>query len=104
MNIGGQRCRDVRGGQLVALTGLPLGKYPRNAALSIVISNPVTGQVLLARQLVRQPADARQGQLPVSKWQAAGIKKIAVTITCHPKRSHFFTDKLLLNLRAPAAP
>jgi hypothetical protein len=82
---------------------LPLRKYPRNARLSVVVTNPGTGQVLLARQLVYQPNDRRQTELPVRKWQAAGLKKIAVEITCHPPRGAFFTDKLLLALPAPAA-
>ncbi|MCC3151497.1 hypothetical protein Q3A66_02515 [Hymenobacter sp. BT770] len=82
---------------------LPLGKYPRNAKLSVVISNPANGQVLLAQQLVHQPTNNRQGWLPTSKWQDAGIEKIAVEITCHPPRGHFFTDRLLLALPPQAS-
>jgi hypothetical protein len=48
-------------------------------------------------------SDDRQGELPIRKWQEAGIKKIAIAITCHPLRGHFFTDQLLLNLPAPTA-
>ena len=79
---------------------LPLDKYPRNSKLSVIISNPANGQVLLARQLVSQPGDARQGWLPVSRWQDAGLEKIAIEITCHPSRGDFFTDRLLLSLPA----
>ncbi|WP_457069600.1 hypothetical protein [Hymenobacter sp. UYAg731] len=82
---------------------LPLDKYPRNARLSVIITNPANGQVLLSRQLVSKPGDKSQGWLPVSKWQAAGLEKIAVEITCHPPRGDFFTDRLLLKLPAPAA-
>ena len=86
-----------------AVLELPLRKYPNKARLSVVITNPGTGQVLLAKQLVNQPNDRRQAALPVRKWQAAGLEKIAVEITCHPARGAFFTDKLLLALPAPAA-
>ncbi|WP_046244213.1 hypothetical protein [Hymenobacter terrenus] len=82
---------------------LPLRKYPGNARLSVVITNPASGRVLLARQLVNQPANRRQAEVPVRKWQEAGIEKIAVEITCHPPRGHFFTDKLLLALPPQAA-
>lgn len=86
-----------------AVLELPLNKYPTKSNLSVVITNPGTGQVLLSRQLVNQPANRRQGQLPVRKWQEAGIEKIAVAITCHPLRGHFFTDKLLLVLPPQAS-
>ena len=82
---------------------LPLGKYPRNSRLSVIISNPASGRVLLSRQLVGQPGDKRQGWQPVSEWQDAGMEKIAVEITCHPPRGDFFVDRLLLSLPAPAA-
>lgn len=80
-----------------------LASTPRHSRLSIVISNQASGQVLLARQLVCEPSDTRQGWLLVSKWQEAGIEKVAVEITCHPWRSDFFTDRLLLSLLSPAA-
>ncbi|WP_210520684.1 hypothetical protein [Hymenobacter terricola] len=82
---------------------LPLSKYPRNSKLSVVVSNPASGRVLLAQQFTYQPGEAHQGWLPTSKWQDAGIEKIAVEITCHPPRGDFFTDQLLLSLPAPAA-
>ena len=99
-------------GEAVALPGtaskqptveLPLRKYPARAQLSVVITDPASGRVLLARQLVNEPGNQRQSLLPVRKWQDAGLKKIAIEITCHPPRGHFFTDKLLLALPAPAA-
>ena len=80
---------------------LPLNKYPRNARLSVVISNPANGQVLLARQLVSKPGDKSQGWLPVSKWQDAGLEKIEVEINCHPPHGDFFVDRLLLSLPTP---
>lgn len=82
---------------------VPLGKYPRHASLSVVVSDPATGQVLLSRQLICQPGNERQGWLDAQAWQDAGLKKVAVAITCHPLRGHFFTDKLLVILPAPAA-
>ncbi|HEX8506142.1 MAG TPA: hypothetical protein VF630_12305 [Hymenobacter sp.] len=86
-----------------AVVELPLRKYPSNARLSVVITDPANGRVLLARQLVNQTANRRQSQLAVRKWQEAGLEKIAVEITCHPPRGHFFTDKLLLALPPLAA-
>ncbi len=80
---------------------LPLGKYPRRAQLSVIVSDPATGRVLLARQLVNQPDDFQQGWLPVSGWQDLGIQKISVQITGHPLRGRFFTDRLLLSLPSP---
>ncbi|MDQ2794076.1 MAG: hypothetical protein M3Y12_08720 [Bacteroidota bacterium] len=86
-----------------AVVALPLRKYPARARLSVVITDPSSGRVLLARQLINQPADPRQGELPVRRWQEAGLEKIAVEITCHPVRGDFFVDRLLLSLPAPAA-
>ena len=86
-----------------AVLELPLRKYPTKSNLSVVITNPGNGQVLLSRQLVNQPTNRRQGQVPTRKWQEAGIEKIAVEITCHPPRGHFFTDRLLLVLPPLAA-
>ncbi|OGX85859.1 hypothetical protein BEN47_14200 [Hymenobacter lapidarius] len=86
-----------------AVLELPLARYPAKSNLSVVISNPSNGRVLLSRQLINQPANRRQGLVPVRKWQEAGIEKIAVEITCHPLRGHFFTDKLLLVLPPQAS-
>lgn len=81
---------------------LPLARYPRNARLSVVITDPATGRVLLARQLQRDARNPRQGEVWVRKWRAAGLETVAVSITCHPLRGDFFTDKLLWSLLAPA--
>ncbi|WP_201986214.1 hypothetical protein [Hymenobacter rubidus] len=82
---------------------LPLRKYPARARLSVVVTDPASGRVLLAQQLINQPGNLRQGQLPIRRWQEAGLEKISVEITCHPVRGDFFTDRLLLNLPPPAA-
>jgi hypothetical protein len=82
---------------------LPLRKYPLKARLSVVITDPATGRVLLAQQLINQPGNRRQAELSVRRWQNAGLEKIAVEITCHPLRGDFFTDRLLLNLPPPVA-
>ena len=86
-----------------AVVALPLRKYPARARLSVVVTDPASGRVLLAQQLINQPANRHQGELSVRKWQAAGLEKIAVEIICHPVRGDFFTDRLLLSLPAPAA-
>ena len=83
---------------------LPLAKYPRRARLSVVVTDAATGRVLLARQLVNQPKNARQGWLPTAQWQAAGIRNVAVRIICHPRRGHFFTDELLFTVPPAAGP
>lgn len=85
-----------------ATVEVPLRKYPSKARLSIVVTDPRSGRVLLAQQLINEPGNRRQGQLPVRKWQEAGIEKIAVEITCHSLRGDFFTDNLLLALPRPA--
>ena len=82
---------------------LPLRKYPAKAQLSVVVMDPASGRVLLARQLINQPGHSRQGQLPIRKWQEAGLEKISVEITYHPPHGDFFTDRLLMNLPALAA-
>ena len=84
------------------VVALPLQKYPAKARLSVVITDPASGRVLLARQLINQPANRHQGELSIRKWRAAGLEKIAVEIICHPVRGDFFTDRLLLSLTAPA--
>jgi hypothetical protein len=82
---------------------LPLDKYPPKAKLSVVVSNPATGQVLLAKQLISRSGNDQQNWLPTRKWREAGIEKIAVKIICHPLRGPFFTDRLLLDLPPQAA-
>ena len=99
----GQAATMPQPGTKPDVVALPLRKYPARARLSVVVTNPANGRVLLARQLINQPADPRQGQLPIRKWQAAGLEKIAVEIICHPPRGDFFVDRLLLSLPAPAA-
>jgi hypothetical protein len=82
---------------------LPLNKYPRNARLSVVITEPLSGRVLLNLQLINRPSNVQQGWVPVGTWQEAGLQKVAVEITCHPPHGRFFTDRLLLDVPSPAA-
>ncbi|TPG60202.1 hypothetical protein EAH73_21005 [Hymenobacter nivis] len=84
---------------------LPLQNYPRKAELSVLITDPVSGRILLNKQLVNQLNDPRMGWVATGPWAAAGLRKVAVAITCHPVRGRFFTDHLLLNVPPlPAAP
>ena len=85
------------------MVALPLRKYPARARLSVVVTDPTSGRVLLARQLINEPGKPHQGELPVRRWQDAGLQKIAVEITCHPPRGDFFVDQLLMSIPAPAA-
>ncbi|WP_158022867.1 hypothetical protein, partial [Hymenobacter coccineus] len=75
---------------------LPLQNYPRRAALSVLITDPASGRILLNKQLINQPNDPKMGWVDVALWQAAGIKKVEVAITCHPAHARYFTDHLLL--------
>ncbi|AMJ64529.1 hypothetical protein AXW84_03140 [Hymenobacter sp. PAMC 26628] len=80
---------------------LPLQNYPRKAALSVLITDPASGRILLNKQLINQPNDPKAGWVGTELWQAAGIKKVEVAITCHPARGRFFTDHLLLAVPPP---
>jgi hypothetical protein len=83
---------------------VPLQKYPRSASLSVIVSDPTSGRVLLARQLINQPNDPRQGWLPVSQWQDAGIQKIKVEISWKSGRGRpVATDELFVSLPSQAA-
>ena len=96
----------VPGGPPVAdpAAQLSLAEFPRRAALSIVVTEPGSGRVLLARQLVRDPAAPGQGTLPVAGWRAQGIGQVVVVINCQPVRGHKFSRRLLYRLPAPAGP
>ncbi|MGI4883765.1 MAG: hypothetical protein ACRYFR_02270 [Janthinobacterium lividum] len=80
---------------------LPLQNYPRKAALSVLITDPVSGRILLNKQLVNQPNDPKAGWVGTGQWAAAGFRKVAVAIACHPVRGRFFTDHLLLDVPPP---
>jgi len=80
---------------------LPLHEFPRRAALTIVVTEPGSGRVLLARQLQRDPTEARQDELSVAAWQAQGIHRVAVTIVCRPVRGRSSSRKLLVMLPQP---
>ena len=82
---------------------LPLQKYPRRAALSVLVMDAASGRILLNKQLINQPNDPEWGWMSIGRWQEAGIKKVSVEITCHPLRGRFFTDQLLLNVPPAAA-
>ncbi|MFD1469707.1 hypothetical protein ACFQ48_15880 [Hymenobacter caeli] len=83
---------------------LPLGKYPRRASLSVLVTDAVSGRVLLNKQLVNQPNAPKMGWVDISQWQAAGVRKVAVEIVCHPLRGRFSTDRLLFDVPPVAAP
>lgn len=77
---------------------LPLGKYPRRAGLSVLVTDAGSGRILLNKQLINQPNDPKMGWVTTSQWQAAGIRKVAVEIVCHPLHGPFSTDRLLLDV------
>lgn len=81
---------------------LPLRKYPRKAGLSVLVTDAANGRILLNKQLVNQLNGPELGWISIAQWQAAGIRKVAVGITCHPPHGQFFTDHLLLDVPLPA--
>ncbi len=80
---------------------LPLNEFPRRAALTIVVTEPGSGRVLLARQLQRDPAQPQQDELPVAAWQAQGIRQVAVAIGWQPKNGRKSSRQFRLTLPAP---
>ena len=62
---------------------LPLARYPRGAQLNVVISDPQTGRVLRRLPLT---AAAGTGRLYAQPWHDAGLRQVAVVITCYPPR------------------
>jgi len=81
-----------------AFLTLPLERYPRRAQLAIVVSNPETGQVL--RRLPLAVTTPGQGRLYAQPWLDAGLRQVAVAITCYPPRGTAYTEHLLLPLVA----
>ena len=81
-----------------AFLTLPLARYPRRAQLAIIISNPETGQVL--RRLPLAVTTPGQGRLYAQPWLDAGLRQVAVAITCYPPRGAVYTEHLLLPLVA----
>ncbi|MEJ7659268.1 MAG: hypothetical protein WKG07_06380 [Hymenobacter sp.] len=81
-----------------AFVELPLARYARGAQLSVMVSNPQTGQVLRRLPLAARPG---AGRLYAQPWHDAGLRQVAVAITCYPPRGAPHTDRLLLPLTGP---
>ena len=73
---------------------LPVARYPRGAQLAVVVSDPLTGRTL--RRLPAAPAGA--GRLYAQPWFDAGLRRVAVDVTCYPPRGASYTEHLLLPL------
>jgi hypothetical protein len=86
-----------------AFLTLPLERYPSRAELVVVISNPETGQVLRRLPLTLTTARAApgQGRLYAQPWLDAGLRQVAVAITCYPPGRPAYTEQLLLPLVSP---
>jgi hypothetical protein len=81
---------------------LPLARYPPNAQLTVVISDPATGKILRKLPLLNRPQQPSQGRLYAQEWLAAGLKAVAVAITCYPSAGGTpYTDQLQISLLAP---
>ena len=92
------KLRPIRPGMVAAgsvFLTLPLGRYPRGAQLTIVVSDPRTGR--------RLPLAASAGisRLYAQPWFDEGLRQVAVAITCYPPRGTPYTERSLLPLAAP---
>ncbi|MDO7885283.1 hypothetical protein [Hymenobacter cheonanensis] len=86
----------------VAFLELPLGRYPRRAQLAVLISDPTTGRVLRRLPLALAPtASPGQGRVYAQPWFDAGIRQVAVAITCYPPGGAPYTEHLLLPVSTP---
>ncbi len=83
-----------------AFLALPLERYPRRAQLAVVVSDPETGRVLRRLPLVLATATHSQGRLYAQPWLDAGLRQVAVAITCYPPHGPAYTEHLLLPLAA----
>ena len=86
----------------VAFLDLPLAKYPRDAYLTFIVTNPQNGNRLRTLSLTNQAAEARKARLYAQPWLNAGLRQVAVDVTCRPTHGSVYTDHLLLPLSAPA--
>ena len=84
-----------------AFLDLPLGRYPRGAYLTVIITNPETGNLLRRFALTNEPAQASRGRVYAQSWLDAGLRQVAVGIECRPLRGVATTDQLLLPLTIP---
>ncbi|RYY12869.1 MAG: hypothetical protein EOO36_16790 [Cytophagaceae bacterium] len=85
-----------------AFLDLPLTNYPRNAYLTFIVTNPQNGNRLRTVSLTNQAAEARKARLYAQPWLDAGLRQVAVDVTCRPAHGLAYTDHLLLPLSAPA--
>jgi hypothetical protein len=103
--VGYSRLRPIMAGAVptdVAFLELPLSRYPRQAYLTFRLTNPQNGNLLRTISLTNQPSDAPRGRLYAQPWLDAGLRQVAVDITCRPAHGSAYTDHLLLPLSTPA--
>ncbi|RZK15619.1 MAG: hypothetical protein EOO56_22465 [Hymenobacter sp.] len=65
------------------------------------IINPQTGNLLRTVSLTNQPSEAARGRLYTQPWLDAGLRQVAVDVTCRPVRGSAYSEHLLLPLNAP---
>jgi|GEM_PF-1011335 len=97
--------RPIMPGAVVAdasFLELPLGRYPRGAYLTILISNAETGNLLRRFALSNELNQRQRGRLYAQPWLDAGVRQVAVDIECRPPRGPVVRDHLLLPLTIPA--
>lgn len=85
----------------VAFLTLPLARYPRGSQLAVVVSNPENGHVLRRLPLAPLATGPRPGRIYAQPWFDAGIRQVAVAVTCYPPGRPAYSEQLLLPL-APA--
>jgi hypothetical protein len=85
----------------VAFVELPLSRYPRRAQLAITISDPASGRMLRRLPLALAMAAPGQARIYAQPWLDAGIRQVAVAITCYPPGGPPYTQELLLPVVVP---
>jgi hypothetical protein len=85
----------------VAFLTLPVARYPRGSQLAVVVSNPENGHVLRRLPLAPLATGPRAGRIYAQPWFDAGLRRVAVDITCYPPGRPAYSEQLLLPL-APA--
>jgi hypothetical protein len=102
--VGYSKLRPVMAGATdggTSFLDLPLGRYPRGAYLTFILTNPQNGNLLRAISLTNQPGDVQRGRLYAQPWRDAGLSQVAVAVTCRPPRGSAYTEQLLLSLSTP---
>jgi hypothetical protein len=103
--VGYSKLRPVMPGSIdggTSFLDLPLSRYPRGAYLTFILTNPQNGNLLRSISLTNEPSEARRGRLYAQPWHDAGLRQVAVDVTCRSPRGSAYSEHLLLPLSTPA--